>query len=183
MVEMEDDLKPILTRQMEIYAGFLEHTDSHLGRLVDALEELSRSYSVCLALEDLHWSDLATTELIGYLSKRLSDLKVLLIGTYRPAELMTSDHPLRPILLDMQAGGVAIEIALEFLTEGDIQSYIDLEFPGHQFPQELSGWIARKTEGNPLFLVDLLRHLVERQALVKRTNWELATRSALGLRS
>ena len=38
--EMEDDLKPILTRQMEIYAGFLEHTDSHLGRLVDALEEL-----------------------------------------------------------------------------------------------------------------------------------------------
>jgi len=38
--EMDDDLKPILTRQMEIYAGFLEHTDSHLGRLVDALEEL-----------------------------------------------------------------------------------------------------------------------------------------------
>jgi arylsulfatase len=38
--EMEDDLKPILTRQMEIYAGFLEHTDHHLGRLVDALEEL-----------------------------------------------------------------------------------------------------------------------------------------------
>jgi arylsulfatase len=38
--EMEDDLKPILTRQMEIYAGFLEHTDSHLCRLVDALEEL-----------------------------------------------------------------------------------------------------------------------------------------------
>jgi len=38
--EMEDDLKPILARQMEIYAGFLEHTDSHLGRLVDALEDL-----------------------------------------------------------------------------------------------------------------------------------------------
>jgi arylsulfatase len=38
--EMDDDLKPILTRQMEIYAGFLEHTDHHLGRLVDALEEL-----------------------------------------------------------------------------------------------------------------------------------------------
>jgi len=142
--------------------------------LVDALEELSRSYAVCLALEDLHWSDLATTELIGYLSKRLSDLKVLLVGTYRPAELMAADHPLRSILLDMQASGVAIEIALEFLTEANIQSFIDLEFPGHRFPRELSGWIARKTEGNPLFLVDLLRYLVERQALVKRTNWELA---------
>jgi len=38
--EMDDELKPILSRQMEIYAGFLEHTDSHLGRLIDALEEL-----------------------------------------------------------------------------------------------------------------------------------------------
>jgi arylsulfatase A-like enzyme len=38
--EMPDDLKPILARQMEIYAGFLEHTDHHLGRLVDAIDDL-----------------------------------------------------------------------------------------------------------------------------------------------
>jgi arylsulfatase A-like enzyme len=38
--DMDDDLKPVLTRQMEVYAGFLEHTDHHLGRLVDALDEL-----------------------------------------------------------------------------------------------------------------------------------------------
>jgi arylsulfatase A-like enzyme len=38
--EMPDDLKPILARQMEVYAGFLEHTDHHVGRLVDAIEDL-----------------------------------------------------------------------------------------------------------------------------------------------
>ena len=38
--DMPDDLKPVLARQMEVYAGFLEHTDHHIGRLVDALEEL-----------------------------------------------------------------------------------------------------------------------------------------------
>jgi arylsulfatase len=38
--EMSEQLKPVLARQMEIYAGFLEHTDHHLGRLVDALEQL-----------------------------------------------------------------------------------------------------------------------------------------------
>ena len=38
--EMPDDLKPILARQMEVYAGFLEHTDHHVGRLVEALEDL-----------------------------------------------------------------------------------------------------------------------------------------------
>ncbi len=38
--DMPDDLKPVLARQMEVYAGFLEHTDHHLGRLVDALGDL-----------------------------------------------------------------------------------------------------------------------------------------------
>ena len=37
---MPDDLKPVLARQMEVYAGFLEHTDHHVGRLVDALDDL-----------------------------------------------------------------------------------------------------------------------------------------------
>jgi arylsulfatase A-like enzyme len=38
--DMPDDLKPVLARQMEVYAGFLEHTDHHIGRLVDALDDL-----------------------------------------------------------------------------------------------------------------------------------------------
>jgi arylsulfatase A-like enzyme len=38
--EIPDDLKPVLARQMEVYAGFLEHTDHHVGRLIDALEDL-----------------------------------------------------------------------------------------------------------------------------------------------
>ena len=38
--DMPDDLKPVLRRQMEVYAGFLEHTDHHVGRLIDALEDL-----------------------------------------------------------------------------------------------------------------------------------------------
>jgi arylsulfatase A-like enzyme len=38
--EMPDELKPVLARQMEVYAGFLEHTDHHVGRLVDAVEQL-----------------------------------------------------------------------------------------------------------------------------------------------
>ena len=39
--EIPDDMKPVLARQMEVYAGFLEHTDYHIGRLVDALEDLA----------------------------------------------------------------------------------------------------------------------------------------------
>src|SRR4029079_9530717 len=38
--DMPDSLKPVLTRQMEIYAGFMEHTDHHIGRLIDSVEDL-----------------------------------------------------------------------------------------------------------------------------------------------
>ena len=38
--DVADDLKPVLARQMEIYAGFMEHTDHHIGRLLDAIEAL-----------------------------------------------------------------------------------------------------------------------------------------------
>jgi arylsulfatase len=38
--DMPDDLKPVLRRQMEVYAGFLEHTDFHVGRVIDAIEQL-----------------------------------------------------------------------------------------------------------------------------------------------
>ena len=38
--DMPDELKPVLARQMEVYAGFLEHTDHHVGRLIDAIEDL-----------------------------------------------------------------------------------------------------------------------------------------------
>ena len=39
--DMPDELKPVLARQMEVYAGFLEHTDHHVGRLIDAIEDLA----------------------------------------------------------------------------------------------------------------------------------------------
>jgi len=61
--------------------------------LAEALEEIARSYSLCVALEDLHWSDLATIELIGYLSKRIGALRLLVLGTYRPSELAGGAAP------------------------------------------------------------------------------------------
>jgi arylsulfatase A-like enzyme len=38
--DIADDLKPVLARQMEVYAGFMEHTDHHVGRLIDAIEDI-----------------------------------------------------------------------------------------------------------------------------------------------
>lgn len=142
--------------------------------LVDALEKISHSYSLCLVLEDLHWSDLATMELLAYLSKRIAGVRLLVIGTYRLSEVLVDRHPLKPILLEMTSRGVSHEVSLGFLSEDDVRAYIGLEFPEHRFPSDFSSWIHRKTEGNPLFMVDLLRHLVEQQAIVRTETWLLS---------
>ncbi len=156
--------------ESELVGGSQERMRRELG---DALEELGRSYAVCILLEDLHWSDLATSELIAYLSKRISQLPLMVLGTYRPADLRRQGHALRPILLEMEGHRVSREIQLDLLTENDVAVYLGLEFDGHHFPKEFAAWLHTKTGGTPLFMADVVRFLVKREAIVKSTHWQL----------
>src|SRR5262249_49312422 len=64
---------------------------------------------------------------------------------------------------------------LPFLSRDDIDRYLTLAFPEHQFPEELSVVLHARTEGNPLFMVDLLRYLRDRGVLVQEQGrWTLA---------
>jgi tRNA A-37 threonylcarbamoyl transferase component Bud32/tetratricopeptide (TPR) repeat protein len=143
--------------------------------LVDALEELGRSLSICLVLEDLHWSDLATTELVAYLGRRVRDLPLLVVGTYRPSEMLQSAHPLRPILLELHGHGISAELKLGFLAVDDVEAYLAMELASHRLPEGFGAWVHKKTGGTPLFMVDLLRYLIERRAVVEEeSGWRLA---------
>jgi adenylate cyclase len=92
---------------------------------------------------------------------------VLLVLTYRPSELLRSGHPFRAVQLDLQGRGVCREIALPFLSRDDFDRYLALAFAGHQFPEELAAVLHARTEGNPLFMVDLLRYLRDRGVIVQ----------------
>src|SRR5690606_13418206 len=65
-------------------------------------------------------------------------------------------------------------LALEFLPQAQVNEYLALEFPGHHFPDEFAQLVHARTEGSPLFMVDLLRYLRDRQVLVEEEGaWEL----------
>src|SRR5262249_41487426 len=67
------------------------------------------------------------------------------------------------------------ELALKFLDRGDIERYLTLAFPGHAFPADFADLIRFRTEGNPLFVVDLLRYLQEREVIAPMNGrWSLA---------
>jgi predicted ATPase len=139
------------------------------------LQEASRLRPLILFFDDLHWADASTVDLLAYIGSKCGSLRFLLVLTYRPTDLLLSKHPFVAVKQDLQARGVCREIALELLGLQDIERYLALEFPEHHFPEEFEGIIHNKTEGNPLFMVDLLRDLRDRHVLAQEQgHWALA---------
>jgi predicted ATPase len=130
------------------------------------LQEVSRLRPVVLFLDDLHWADASTADLLAYLGRRCVAWRLLVVVTYRPSDLLLRGHPFRPVQLDLKGRGLCREVPLGFLGRPDVERYLALQFPGHDFPADLAHVVHQRTEGNPLFLVDLLRYLCDRGAIV-----------------
>ena len=95
----------------------------------------------------------------------LSAVQLLAIATYRSSEMLLSKHPFLPVALDLQARGVCQVLPLEFLTAEDVDQYLALEFPNHRFPGQFASLIHTKTEGNPLFMTDVVRYLRDKKVI------------------
>lgn len=126
------------------------------------LQEMTRDRPLVVFLDDLHWADASTVDLLGYLAMRLEALKLLVVATYRKEEMRASQHPFLELLLELQSRGVCRELAVPFLGRSEVGHYVDLVFPGHDFGTGFLELLHAKTEGSPLFLVDLLRYLQDR---------------------
>ena len=94
-----------------------------LRELAEALEALTRTTPLVLVLEDLHWSDVSTVNLLTYLAQRRDPARLLLLGTYRPADVLVQAHPLRGMLEELRGRGVCDELALELLLPDEVEAY------------------------------------------------------------
>src|SRR5262249_17629538 len=125
-------------------------------------------------LDDIHWADPSSVDLLAYLGSKCSEWRLLLMLTYRPSDLLRTQHPFALVKLELQGRGICREIALPFLGREDFDQYLALSFAGHQFPEELATVLHNRTEGNPLFMVDLLRNLRDRGVIVQdQGRWAL----------
>jgi predicted ATPase len=140
------------------------------------LEEASRLQPAVIFLDDLQWADASTVDLLGYLADRLSTMRIAMVVTYRPSELVQTKHPFLSLKLDLQARRACRELYLEYLRPAAVTEYVALEFPNHSFPEEFIRLIHQRTEGHSLFLVDVLRDLRRRHVLVEdpRGGWVLS---------
>ena len=135
--------------------------------LASFFQDISRGGPVVVFFDDLQWSDTSTIDLIAYVMARIDTMRLLVIGAYRSSELLLARHPFVTLKLDLQGRGRCRELPLEFLGQDDVSQYLALEFPGHRFPEAFADLIYSKTEGNALFMVDLLRYLRDRGGIVQ----------------
>jgi predicted ATPase/DNA-binding winged helix-turn-helix (wHTH) protein len=145
-----------------------------LREMGEALDALTAEVPLVLILEDLHWSDYSTLDLISYLATQRERAHLLVIGTYRDAELTASGHPLRAVKQGLMAKQLCREIPLEYLNETAVSDYLTVMFPGNRFPPGLAELIHHRTDGNPLFMVNSVNYLLENKLIVLRdSTWEL----------
>jgi DNA-binding winged helix-turn-helix (wHTH) protein/predicted ATPase len=133
-----------------------------LRELIEALDVVSMEAPLVLLLEDLHWSDAATIDLIAMLARRRDRARLLIVATYRPADLAAGPHPLGSAKQELQVHGHCEEVALDFLSEAAVGAYIAGRFPHATFPPALARVLHENTGGNPLFLVNVVDDLVTR---------------------
>jgi DNA-binding winged helix-turn-helix (wHTH) protein/tetratricopeptide (TPR) repeat protein len=128
-------------------------------------EEVSRVVPVVLFLDDLHWADLSTTELLSYLARRLAAARLLIIVAYRPSDILLAGHPFVSLQQELKRQNLCREVRIELLSRLDIEDYLRLEFSSEKLTEGLAEFVHQRTEGNPLFMSELVRRLHERGML------------------
>jgi predicted ATPase len=146
-----------------------------LRELGDALEAVARERPVVLLLEDLHWADASSADLLRHLCQRIGAQSVLLLATFRPEDLESGSHPLKNYRREMQAHRLCEEIALGMLKLDHVIGYLNVRFSPNNFPPEFAAVMQAKTDGLPLFARSLLEFLADRGDIVKVNEcWTLA---------
>jgi DNA-binding CsgD family transcriptional regulator len=124
------------------------------GAVLGLLTELAAAAPVLLVLEDLHWADASTRDLVTFLSRVLHRERVALIGTYRTDDLHRR-HPLRPVVAELQRLPGVISIDLTPLAPSALAEHLTAAAPGRIDATELNDIVAR-AEGNAYYAEELL---------------------------
>src|SRR5262249_21820080 len=95
-----------------------------LREICEALEALTGREAFVLILEDLHWSDRSTLDLLSALARRRGPAKLAVVGTYRSDEVAASGSPLKGLKQDLVVHDRCQELALERLRETDVADYL-----------------------------------------------------------
>ena len=167
-----------------------------LREMGEALEAITAERPLVLWLEDLHWSDASTVELLSVLARRRESARLLMIGSYRPVDVIVQQHPLRMTKQELQLHGLCTELSLGLLSEAQVAEYLTARlstrpplpilFPQGEWKpyyeavvQKLARAILHRTDGNPLFMVTVVEDLVSQSVQEAEDQGEISSQFSL----
>ena len=132
-------------------------------RLFDSIAAFLKTASLrqplVLVLDDLHWADQPSLALLQFVARELGGARLLIIGTYRDMEL-SRQHPLAEAFGELTRERLFQRVLLRGLTQDDVGRFIEMT-SGHSPPRGLAEAVHTQTEGNPLFVTEVVRLLVQ----------------------
>jgi tetratricopeptide (TPR) repeat protein len=165
-----------LDLQKEVFGATRERM---LREYCEFLETLAIEDPLLVVVEDLHWSDYATLDVLSRFARRTKNASVLVIATYRPVDVTTGNHPARKLHLDLQRHGLCTEVPVERLSRAEVEEYLALRFRDDGIARGLAERIFSRSEGQALFVVSLVDDLIARQELIEvEGRWQLSEQPA-----
>ncbi|MBI4604134.1 MAG: protein kinase [Planctomycetes bacterium] len=116
-----------------------------------------------LVLEDLHWADRPSLQLLQHVARQVQDSRVLVLATYRDLEV-DSRHPLSEVLVNLRREHLSERILLRGLPSGDVRALI-AALGERDVPEAFAAAVHRETEGNPFFIEEVVKHLIDERRL------------------
>jgi class 3 adenylate cyclase len=152
-----------------------ETPDTRL-RLFEAILALlglaSEERGLLLIVEDLHWADASTRELLDYITRRLRNQRMLVLATYRRDE-MHRKHPLLPTVQGWQRSRLAQLIELEPLAPDGVARMVSSIFDNTNVGAEFRDFMHARSEGNPFVLEEMLKAAVDRGDIFRdEADWQ-----------
>lgn len=118
-----------------------------------------------ICIDDWHWADTSSTNLLFHIARQLSNSPILLLATYRPHDAKVHEHPILGVRTEMERYKLCASIELEFLNRDEIVTYLDRRFPKNQFKQDFIDWLLKITGGNALFTTEYINLLLNANLL------------------
>jgi len=167
-VETASELAGVIPSIARRFSAPLETVESNAEgrryRLFEAtasfLARISRTRPLLVLLEDVHWADPPTLLMLRHVLRSSHEGALLLVATYRETELDRT-HPLADILASLRREPAAANIRLRGLNEREITRFVDGWLGKKNAAPSLVKLVGSNTEGNPLFMTEVLRHLDE----------------------
>jgi tetratricopeptide (TPR) repeat protein len=155
------------------FASVLEHaraaSPERLKRELFAfVKHITTAVPLIIAIDDLQWADTSTIELLTYLLTRPELSRLLVVTAYRQTDMALSAHPFVSVRHELIRRRICVELPVRSLNHTETLRYLELVFPGNEFTPKFADVILARTSGNPLFLCEIVRELVQRGAVSRQ---------------